>query len=236
VPAPAEKDPIQSIADILKVTTSAAGAALLFGINLGATSPLLYSRGSQYGFVASWLILGASAAFGLWTLLYVPALLAGTSNMTVDSPDVRIPYQLHLVLLAIGVIVLASLIIVSTVTGAAVEDRSIRSPLDAADAALHWLPSRDRVARISVIELVKGTDENRFAYDTWHVQVELRATPAPPARSMPAGRQNRSARVSKTTASRSYDQAPVHTPAPEIRDIFLDPTKGGRHLVAQAVH
>ncbi len=192
-------DAITSTADILKVTTSLGGAALLFGINLTTAFATTYPRDLQIALVASWVLLAASVSLGLWRLFYTPLLLA--SDVKVD--DVRMPFALSLVALALGTLVLAAVLVTSTLGGPIAESPRVGSARDAVRTAIGALPRGERVVRVVTNELVGGEDRNRFVYDSWHVQIET-CLAATCTRSPP-------------TALR-------------IRDVYVDPNSGSTYV------
>jgi hypothetical protein len=193
-------DAIRGQSDIVKLTTSLAGAALVFSINLTTADAVTYSRPLQWGLVITWILLGVSVFLGLWTLFYTPQLLA-SNTMTIDAPEVRFSFLFSLLALGAGIAVLAFILVNSIISGAAAAPTKVNSAMQAIKIAVSTLPASDKIAKVETIEMIKGNDENRFVFDTWHVRLDIR-------------------RRSYCSSSRAF----LSTVG--SRDIFIDPESG----------
>ncbi|MEO7039787.1 MAG: hypothetical protein ABI186_07125 [Candidatus Elarobacter sp.] len=188
--------------DWTKVSTGLATGALVFGVGLT----------TAVGTSLLWIRIALAVAWGLFFIAIVAGVFAQASlpvmmkDKTYDLEYFAFtwPARAHQVAFLLGVLVLATTLIRLIFIEAATDDLAAHTATQAVEIGQRALPQGTRVAKIALVELVKGPDSNRLGYATWHVQFVLRDN----------GASNAHARTAPTQQG------------PPIADVLIDADRG----------
>jgi len=203
---PPDKDAIAAVVDLLKLETSLATGVLAFSIGLTTSTTVIYSADMKPWLIAGWVILAISIIFGVLGLFYGPALYTNP-KLTIYSGEVRVATMANQVGFVFGSAFVGVVLVLSLNAGPSRNEGSVRTPLVAVRYATARVAKLGTIAKISTVELIKGTDASRIESAVWHVQFELKSkgaaqkTKTASSKTKPAPTENRTVDVYVDTMS-----------------------------------
>ena len=167
---PSEKA-LTSANEILKLVTSLATGALVFSIGLTTSATTVYADWIKVILVVTWTLLFLAVVAGIYSQSLIP-LQMRDDKPNISANELRYSAIASELLFIFGILGIAVTLAVSLFTSATGRHAMVATAVDAVSAARKTIAGH-RVAKVSALELIKGTDASDLADATWHVQFSI---------------------------------------------------------------
>lgn len=169
-----EKKAIDLAGDYVKVTTGLAAGALVFSIGL-VPNMAGYTACGRMLIIIAWILLFLSMITGGLAQGAIPMQIA-RGVYDVEDPVFANTVKAHNLTFLVATLLLGAALVIVSTSEAPVEAFAIRTPTQAVEKAGEALPEgvKDHIARVSVIELIKGAGQEKASLSSWHAQFEIR--------------------------------------------------------------